>query len=184
MTLPTRRNVGFLPSLGKLSLWGFLWPEGFVALGFGVGGGAVAYHLTKVPERVNLVNTAYPVLGVLLGVVFAALALLISFPTDEHVRRLDEGTPGGIIGFYRPFIVAIGLQVTTIFLGIAYVAVAVHVVDDLEHAAFLVWTFLLSYVLADVVGLTRNVVMHGLVRAMAAKTGNGGSVRSIRDKQG
>ena len=163
--MPTsRRSVGFITSLSHMTLGSLLWPEGVLSAVIGLGGGGGILYLTRLSERISLVGSAFTVLGVLLGVVFAAFALLIALLSDEYIQILGHANDG-VIAFFRPFIVAVGLQVTTIFVGLGYGAAAPHIPAGYEGAAFLIWAFLFSYVLIDVVALTRMITMHGMARA-------------------
>jgi hypothetical protein len=160
----SRRDVGYLHSIGRTPFGSLIWPEGVLALIVGVGGGAALVRWTGLAERIATVGDALGVLGVLLGVVFAAFALLIALFSDEYVQLLSKANDG-VIAFLRPFMIAIGTQVLTIFVTIGYRATARHLPPTVEHAAFVVWAFLFSYVLFDVVALTRSVMLHGLHRA-------------------
>lgn len=159
-----RRHAGFLAALGHSRLASLAWPEGVIALVFGLGGGIALLGPTSVDERLSLVGDGLNLLGVLLGVVFAAFALLIALFSDDYVRALDK-VEGGVISFMRPFMLALGLQVTTVLLTLAYRAGAAHLPSKGEVGLFLCWAFLLTYVIADVVALGRTVTMHGLARA-------------------
>lgn len=186
MTTPSRRSVGFFPAIWKTPVGKFVWPEGVFAIVVGLGGGAGILSLTKASARVAVVSSAYPVLGVLLGVVFAAFALVVAFLKDDYVKLLNEGVKGGVLEFARPFMIAVGFQITTILVSVAYQALAMAVPSGVEIAGFLIWAFLFAYVLADVVALTREITLHLLMRARQITLegeGNERTITSIRDRQ-
>jgi hypothetical protein len=160
-----RREVGFLRALGQTKLSQLVWPEGVAAALVGLGGGVLLLNSTTSVERVAIVGDCLAILGVLLGVVFAAFALMIAFFSDEYLRTLDRGVQGGAIAFIRPFLIAVGLQVTAVFLTIGYRAAATDLDSRVEVGWFLVWAFLFAFVLVDVVALARAIAMHALTRA-------------------
>jgi len=178
-----RHEAAFFTALWRSSLGSLLWPEGTAALVIGVGGGIALHHWVTVKDRVTIVGDSLVLVGALLGVVFAAFALLVALFSDEYVTLLDKAV-GGIGAFLRPFILAIGLQVTTLLLSVTYVAIAKRVPPVAEFTLFLVWGFLFLYVLTDVVALTRNVLMHGLARAeqMKRKPSGDQTVRPLCDR--
>ncbi len=179
-----RREVGFLGALSSSSFGSLLWPEGTIALVVGIGGGCRLLSLATVEQRVELVRDSLQLLGVLLGVVFAAFALLIALFNEDYVKLL-QNAQRGVLAFFRPFTIAIGVQVVTVFLALAYTVAAPLVDSRLEVGAFLAWAFLFSFSMADVVALTRSVALHGYTRArQIAGPESGGSVRPLRDKSG
>lgn len=180
-----RRRAGFLTSLAKTPLGDLLWPEGLGAALIGIGGGTALLSITGVAERLALVGDGLQLLGVLLGVVFAAFALMIAFFSDDYVRALD-GVDGGIGSFMRPFTIAVGVQLTTIFVTLGYRAAGSWLPETIEKVVFVAWAFLLAYALLDVMALARNISMHGLARAhqLKLRSGSGGDVSELRRRQG
>ena len=159
-----RREVGFLGSLAKTPAGSLVWPEGTLAVVIGIGGGTAILRSATVTQRAALVGSTLTSMGVLLGVVFSAFALLITLLSDDYLRLLDKAE-GGLLVFIRPFMIAVGIQVTTLFVALGYIAAAGDLASQVEVAAFLVWSFLFSFALLDVVALARTVAMHGLTRA-------------------
>lgn len=167
MTTP-RREVSLARSLAKTDFGALAWPEGTVAAIVGIGGAIGILSSTDRAARIAVVGDSLSILGVLLGVVFAAFALLIALMSDEYVRLLDKASDG-VVAFMRPFMVAIGVQVTTIFLAIGYRATALDLDSKVEVLAFVVWAFLFTFAVSDVIALTRTIMLHGLTRARLAK---------------
>jgi hypothetical protein len=163
----TRSSVGFLAAIGQSKVSQLIWPEGTLALVLGVGGGSLLVAWSSKKELAGVVGDGLALTGLLLGLVFAAFSLLIALFSDEYIRLLNK-TDGGVAAFLRPYMIAIGLQVTTIFVAIGYRAAYPHMTYPVAAAIFLVWAFLFSYVLVDVVALARNVTLHGLYRARLA----------------
>jgi hypothetical protein len=166
-----RQSVGFFAALGQSTLRQLFWPEGVIAIVLGLGGGSLLVAFGTRVERVGAVGDGLLLVGVLLGVVFAAFSLLIALFSDAYIRLLAK-VEGGVAAFLRPYILAIGFQVTTIFLAIGYRASVAHLPKGVDTAWFLTWAVLFSYAVADVVALTRNVTLHGLYRARLAMQGD------------
>jgi hypothetical protein len=147
-----------------MDLGSLAWPEGLLAIAIGIGGGIALLDTVTLAQRREVVGDSLQLLGVLLGVVIAAFALLIALFSDRYVRLLEKAKDG-IIAFLRPFMIAAGCQVTAVFVAISYRASAAYLGTDVEKAFFLTWAFLFSFAMLDVVALTRNVMLHGLLRA-------------------
>jgi hypothetical protein len=150
-------------------------------LTFGIGGGVALLSSSNVEDRVGLAGDGLMILGVLLGVVFAAFALLIALMSDDYIKLLDKAE-GGIIAFLRPFMIAVGMQVSAIFVTFVYRAGATDLDGKVEVGIFLAWAFLFAFVVADVLALTRSIMLHGVNRARLAHVPEDARVRSLRDK--
>jgi len=159
-----RRQVGFFGSIGSTELGRLLWPEGVVALVVGGGGAACLVAFDTLHSRIGVVGDGLALVGLLLGIVFAAFSLLIAFFSDDYIRALNLAQ-GGIVVFMQPYITAIGLQIFAIFVGITYRASATKLPSGVEHVLFGLWLFLFVYVLVDILALARNMAFHGLLRA-------------------
>lgn len=162
-----RKEVGFIGSFGKMKLIQFIWPEGVLATIVGGGGGTCLVLWGTIVERGNVINEGLTIAGVLLGIVFAAFSLLFALFSDDYLRLLTK-MEGGIATFTRPYILALGFQVMSIFFAIGYNAVVAHVSAVVSNGVFIFWSFLFSYSLVDVVALGRNVALHGIRRAQLA----------------
>jgi hypothetical protein len=159
-----RREVGFLRAVARLRVGALLWPEGVIALAVGVGGGvALCVWGTRI-GRTGVVGEGLAITGLLLGVTFTAFAFLISFMSEDYIELLNEAEDG-VLSFTRPFILAIGLQIFTLIVGIFYKAAQTHLPSGVEKVTFVVWCVVAAYVLVDVLALGRNMAMHGLARA-------------------
>jgi hypothetical protein len=143
----------------------------------GLGGGIALLSQVGVAERVAIAADFLSVVGPLLGVVFAAFALVIALFSDEYIRVLSENSEG-IAAFLRPFLVAIGVQVGTILLAVAYRAAASSVPSKVEVTIWLAVCFLFVFALLDVVALGRNVLLHGVTRAKEVE------VRDLEESRG
>ncbi len=185
-----RHDAAFLTALAESKLGTLLWPEGTIATLVGVGGGVALHHYIALGDRVGLVGDSLVMVATMLGIVFAAYALLIALFSGEYVLLLSKAKDG-VKAFLRPFMLAIGLQVITLMVALGYRATATTMPATAEFVVFLVWAFLFVYVMADIVALARNVTMHGLLRAeqirlQAERDGGdtGGTVRHMRDRHG
>lgn len=162
------KAVGFWRSLRKLSGEDIFGPEVLTALLLGVGGGTALLGQTTSAGRAGIAVDFLYVVAPLLGVVFAAFALVISLFSDDYIRVLNEH-PDGVAAFLRPFLVTIGLQVGTVLLAIAYRAGATLVPSQVEVGTWLALCFLFVFALLDVVALGRGVLLHGVTRAEEIK---------------
>jgi hypothetical protein len=170
--------------LGDYKIRDFVWPEGVFALFIGVGGAVLIVKGTKLAERLDVAGDVLTLAGALLAVVFTALALVVSIPSQDYIRKMAETPNGGILRFLDPFLVAVGTQVTIVLLGLAYKLAAAHVPKAVEHAAFYTLGFLLTFGLLDVVALARSLVRHGVNRGVeAAASGAGDSVPRLDQRR-
>lgn len=172
-----RRDVGFWPSLTRQSIGSvFLAPEFLWALLIGGAGGVLLVSVSTLRDRQEVAGDLLVVIGPLLGIVFAALALVVSFMSDRYLRLLHEHPEGGLRKFLGPFMVAVGLQVGALILAVAYRAGSSHLPSDvpvLEEGFFVALSFLFLWAVLDVVALARNVMAHALTRARADQAEQG-----------
>jgi hypothetical protein len=165
-----RRELGFWPALGSLKLGELITsPEVVWAFILGVGGSIGLLFFTKVPERQSMAGDFLLLLGPLVGVVLAGLALIIALMTDSYLRLLSEASDG-VLGFVRPFIIAIGIQIGALLGAVIYRIVASHLPHRVEQIAFVVLCFLFVAAVLEVVALTRNLFGHAVLRAAQAST--------------
>lgn len=161
-----RRRVGFWNALGRQNLRSVAGLETLTALAVGISGSVWLLHVGNLEDRTILVNSYVGLAGALLGIVFAALALVVALFTTEYLRFLDEdGSGDGVIEFLSPFMIAIGLQIGVLLGAVAYGAGASHIPDKVEAWWFGTVTTLFLIAALDVIALARSVVMHGVARA-------------------
>lgn len=179
------RPVGIWRALGDFKLKDALWPEGLLAVGVGAGGSALAIGATTLPERMSAVGTMLALGGGFFGVVFAALAIVVSLPSTSYLKMLGQTPDGGMRRFLDPFLVAVGTQVALVLLCVAYRIVGTHVESRIEHVTFGLISFLFVFGLFDIAALARQLVRHGVLRAADAalepdeRGGDGGSLRRL-----
>ena len=167
---PPEPKVGVWRAVARLGQYRFVdvvWPEGLPALVVGIGGTVLLLRTSHLPARIALVSDLPALAAVLLAVVFAALALVVSIPSARYIRELAK-TEGGIQTFLDPFLVAVGTQIAVILSALTYVLLAAHVSRPVEHAAFYAIGFLFVFGLLDIVGLARSLVRHGINRSIMA----------------
>ena len=161
-------RVGLWRSIRRTRRRDLVGPTTGGALLLGVGGGATLLARTEVPDRVEVAADCLFVLAPLLGLLFAAFAMVMALFTDNFVRWLhanDVEGYRGVTSILEPFLAAIGLQVGTILLCICYRASASLVAHWVEGTAWLLLCFLLVFVLLDVVSLGRAMLFLGIARA-------------------
>ncbi|QCQ93246.1 hypothetical protein [Rhodococcus sp. SGAir0479] len=159
-----RRKVGFWSSLGRLRVSDLLTIEYLGCLIAGVVASVFLVKRTTAQTRTSLAGDVLALTPALLGVVFAALALVVALLSDSYLRQLNH-EKDGILAFLSPFMIVIGIQVVTLVSAVAYRAFAALVPYEVEGVLFgaVVVLFLTSSL--EVVSLARSVLMHGLARA-------------------
>lgn len=183
-------KVGVWRAVGRLGSYTIrecLWPEGVFGLAIGVGGSVAIVHGTQLTDRVDAVGEVIALGGALLAVVFTALALVVSIPSTDYIRKMAETPGGGVLRFLDPFLVAVGTQTAVLLVGFGYKLSAEHVSWQVEHGVFYVLSFLVVFGLLDVVALARSLVRHGVNRGVEAlnKSGqDGADIRHLDERRG
>lgn len=170
-------KVGIWRALGRLgdsTVRELLWPEVFFGLVIGLGGALAIIQPTELADRTAIVGDVLALSGALLAVVFTALALVVSIPSNDYLRRMMEVSGGGLLRFLDPFLIAVATQAAVLLLGLAYSLAAEIVPWQVEHAAFYLLAFLVVFGVLDVVALARSLVRHGLNRGFEASQAHGG----------
>ena len=167
-----RRSVGFMAALGNTKIKSILWSEGALALLIGLSSSSAAIVYLALPLRLEAASDALRVLSSLLGMVLAGLMLVITISNDDYLRLLNRSSVG-VVGFYRPFVLAIGIQILTILSLIAYRATAEDVSSSIEGWSFRLVTVLFIFSLLDIVALARSLLMHAVTRAKQSDTVRG-----------
>lgn len=180
--------VGIWRAIGEFKLKEAVWPEGVVALALGGGGAAIVIGLTKPGARADAMSDVLVLAGAFLAVIFTALAIVVSLPSNRYLRMLDETPDGGIRRFLDPFLVGVGTQLAIVLLAVAYRLVSADVAKWIEHVAFGLVGFLFVFGVLDIAALARQLVRHGLLRAAEAglpedEPGDGGTVRRLPERQ-
>lgn len=158
-----RRQVGFWASFGGIRLGQLVQPEFLGALVIGGGGALASLWFASATERLNLVESFVVLAASLVGVIFAAMTLVVSLLSGEYMRWLRHASDG-VKGLLAPFMVAIGLQVGVVLGSVAYRLAASHAPVQIEKSAFVLLSFLFTFALLDIVAVARNVFVHGLLR--------------------
>lgn len=163
----TRRAVGFWTAVGRLRIRDVFSVESVASLVLGVGLAWLLATYSGLDDRVAVATSYVAVAAALSAIVFAGLALVASLLSDTYLRLLDSGE-AGVLGFFRPFLIAIGVQIATVIGSLIYSATA-----DLIPAVVEPWLFGALSVLffascLEVVVLTRSVLMHALLRSKFA----------------
>lgn len=163
-----------------------LWPEGLPSIVIGVGGGVLLIRASAVATRVSAASTVVIIASALLAVTFTALAIIVALPSSRYLSAMGEGDDG-MRPFLDPFLIAVGVELGVILLGLGYGLFAKHVAPWIEHGAFCLLALLFVYGLLDVAALARALAKHGIVRAWDAQhepadgvAPEGGEVKSLR----
>jgi hypothetical protein len=165
-----RREVGFWPLLADQSLREtFGSPEFLAAVVLGGGGAALMAATTTVDARIAVSGDVLLIAAALLGIVFAALALVVSLFSDSYLRLLNSAPGGGIRVFLAPFMIALGLQVGALLGAVTYRAAASLMPGWAEAAGFVLLALVFVWAVLDVVALARSVLLHALNRTRQAE---------------
>jgi steroid 5-alpha reductase family enzyme len=167
---PTEPAVGIwraFGTLGNVPAKRLLWPEGLPALIIGIGGAVLIVRASGLPGRIAVMPVLLGLAGAILAVVFVALALVVSIPSPRYIRMLGE-TEGGAQAFLSPFLVAVGTQITIVFLALGYMLAAARVPRVVEHLVFYGIGLIVVFGLLDVAALARSLVRHGINRSITA----------------
>lgn len=161
-----KRQVSIWRLVGDLKMKDLVWPSLVLAIPIGGGAAYVLISVATLQDRISVASDYLYVSGALVAVTFAALALVMGFMSESYVRWLNRGDQG-VLPFLSPFVVAIAIQVMTLLGVIMYRAFASHVGSVIEQWFFGIVSVLLVYVLADIVGLAKLLLAHGITRARA-----------------
>lgn len=171
----SRREVGFWKAVGQMHLRDLLTIESVSSL---LLGGGLAYWMFTVgsaTSRASLASNYLVVVAALLGIVFAGLALVVSLLSADYLRLLRSGD-NGVLGFFRPFTIAIGLQVFSVLTTIFYLALTavlpaqpVGFLHQIEPWAFGVVSVLFIGSCLELVVLTRSILLHAQLRSRSAE---------------
>lgn len=174
-----RREVGFWSAVGRMRFHALISAEIGGGIVIGVAGSLFMLRVTPLKDRVAMVGDYLPLVAALLGIVFAALALVVALLSDEYLKYLEDEGPG-VLAFLSPFMFAIGVQVSVLLGAVVYRAGATHMSAGVEHWFFGALTTLFVIAALDVVALARSVMMHGLARARTRKIT---TIRTERDQR-
>ncbi len=94
MTAFDRKKFGFWYAIGHLTVWQLIGIEGVVAVLLGGAGGIFLARVTHVADRVSVAGDFLSIIAALLGVVFAAFALVIAFLSDSYMLQLRKNPKG------------------------------------------------------------------------------------------
>jgi hypothetical protein len=160
--------VGFWKAVQDARVGDLLWPEAVIALLLGIGGSIWLTTVTAVSDRVTVVADYLFIVGPLVGVVIAGLALVITLLSAGYLRTLRGDKPLGVLPFVQPFMIVIGIQTATLLGCVAYRAAAEHVPVRAEQMAFCVVTFFFALSALDVIAIGRSLVAHAVTRSTEA----------------
>lgn len=171
-----RREVGVWGSLTRPSLRDYFSLEYIASVVIGVVGTLLLVHFVATDKRVGMAGDFLSISAALVGVVVAAMALVVSLMSDEFIRFLEgadsEEKPykfsfgtSKILNFLAPFMVVIAIQIATVLSTVFYRAFASIVPSIWEHWIFgLVLVFFVLSCL-EVITLARSIFMFALLRS-------------------
>lgn len=158
-----RLEVGFWGSVGRLKLKDLFSFEYLSSLVLGVGIAVLLSLFSTPAEREAVAGDYLVIAAALVGVVFAGMALVVALMSDAYMRLLAE-SDSGVTGFLSPFMLALGLQVSSVLLSVGYRAFAGLLPVLAEQIFFGVISVLFIASALEIVVLARNVFMHARLR--------------------
>lgn len=162
-----RKQVGFWAAVGRLRLSDVLSVETIASLILGGGLGWLLWRFEDVDKRSEVAGLYVGVVAALVAIVFAGLALVASLLSDSYLRLLETGD-SGVLGFFRPFLIAVGIQISTVIGSLLYSALAGTIPNVIEPWLFGAVSVFFFASCLEVVVLTRSVLMHALLRSKFA----------------
>lgn len=159
-----RSDVGFWTAVGRLRVGEVFSIETILSVVVGAGLGIALWRLGDLGERTATASNYLVVLPALVAIVFAGLALVAALLSDTYLRLL-RSAPSGVLGFFRPFMLAIGVQIGAVLFDVAYLAFASHLPEAAEQIAFGLLSVTFVAACLELVVLTRSVLMHVLLRS-------------------
>jgi hypothetical protein len=159
-----RREHGFWAAVSGLKIKELFSAE--ILLGTLIGACIATLQLLWGDDksRSSVAGDFLAITSALLGVVFAAFALLVAFFSPSYVALLNS-LETGVKGFLQPFLLAIGVQVLVIVSTVTYRALPAATPDWIEVGGFYLLAVFFGAALLDVVALARSVLIHGVLRA-------------------
>lgn len=96
------------------------------------------------------------------------MAVVVAVSPDYHLLALQQMRQD-VMAFYRPFIIAIGFEVSTICLALVYRGAASELSRKLEAIGFGILGFFVVFCILDILAIGRSVMMHAKLRADIVK---------------
>lgn len=163
-----RNEVGFWRAVGRLRLSDVFSVETIASIVLGAGLGFGLFALGTIRDRVEIAGLYVGVAAALVAIVFAGVALVTSLLSDSYLRLL-QASDSGVLGFLRPFMIAVGVQITTVIGAVGYSAMAEFIPEASEPWVFGVLSIFFVASCLEVVVLMRSVFMHALLRTKFAQ---------------
>lgn len=163
-----RSEVGFWRAVRRLRLRDTLSVENAASVILGAGLGAGLFLLGTLGDRVQVASLYVGVAAALVAIVFAGVALVTSLLSDSYLRLL-QAADSGVLGFLRPFMIAVGVQIATVLGAVGYAAMAKFIPICVEPWLFGALSVFFVASCLEVVVLMRSVFMHALLRTKFAQ---------------
>lgn len=163
-----RNEVGFWRAVGRLRLSDVFSMETIASVVLGASLAFGLFAMGTLRDRVEIAGLYVGVAGALVAIVFAGVALVTSLLSDSYLRLL-QASDSGVLGFLRPFMLAVGVQIATVLGAVGYAAMARFIPEAWEPWVFGVLSILFVASCLEVVVLMRSVFMHALLRTRFAQ---------------
>lgn len=159
----SKRDFGLWRMLGSMRVRSYFWPEGVWAIGVGIVASYCLVRFSSAGARLGLAGDYLILASVLVGVVFATMALVVSLLSDSYLLFLSQSSEG-FLPFMAPFMAGVAVQILAIGCALVY-RVAAPLNPRCEPWMFTVVTVVFTYALFDVISLAKTVVAHAVTRA-------------------
>lgn len=163
-----RSEVGFWAAVGRLRLRDLVTIESAASVALGAALGWSLFQFGDIADRERSAGLFVGVVAALVGIVFAGVALVTSLLSDSYLRLL-KASDDGVLGFLRPFMIAVGVQVSTVVGAVLYSALGRVIPSEAEPWLFGVLSVFFFASCFEIVVLTRSVFMHAQLRARFAE---------------
>ncbi|MGJ3403224.1 hypothetical protein [Glutamicibacter sp. Je.9.36] len=160
-----RREHGFLAAVGALKFKDVFASSEFlvgVPVGILLASAQTAWGTTEL--RVSTTTAFVSIITALLGIIFAGFAMVVAFLSPKYLSFLDQSEEG-VKKFFRPFMIAIGMQCILLFLAVFHMSLGASLDWVTELVLFWVTSISFAWNVIDVVALARSVMMQATVRA-------------------
>ena len=163
-----RNDVSFRTAVRRLRPADFLSFEAMSSLALGIGLALTLFLRADVTARINLAGIYLAVLAALLAIVFAGLALVAALLSEAYLRLLRT-SDSGLLSFFRPFVLAVGVQTGTLVSAVLYYGTGQYWSPAVEPWLFGIVSVFFFASCLEIVVLTRSVLMHALLRSRLSK---------------
>ena len=176
-----KKEYNILHLLATQPLRKYCFPEGLIALILTMCLCYLQFAYGELTLRISLVKDYLSLSGVLLGLIFAIMVLLINILADKQYAILLSETKSGLLPFLTPYFICVVILVTAFIIEILYQAIA-PIFIKIEPVLFSLATYVFFYALVDLVFLARITIIHTMTRTELFLLGSNPAEDCIKDE--